>query len=555
MFIIQHYKVTDFFAIFLLLNGFSYIELTLNKFKRFTDLTITDIPDSARLIILVGPNGSGKTSLFEAFNHWYRFKGFNDTGDKDYYEKINTENSDYRWYQNKVEIDFHRHFATNNKEEVKGKFYFRTAYRNEPDFTVSNLNKQQDPTKHIKLGTLMQNDITVSENYQRLISATLSGVFEEDNNSKTVETLREELVGRIKNSLSNVFDDLKLNSIGDPLSNGSFYFIKGTSKDFHYKNLSAGEKSVFDLLLDIIIKLNYYPDAIFCIDEPEAHMHTRLQAKVLNEIFNLIPTNSQLWIATHSIGMLKQAEDIEEKFPGSVVFLDFDNRDFDLTERITPAIINKTIWDRFFDLTFADFSQLIAPQRIVFCEGTSQGRKYKDFDAQIYGKIFENKYHNTKFISLGSSTEIENIENQSVKIVANILKSSDILKFVDRDDKSPEEIDELLSKGIKTSKKRHIECYLLDDEIIKKLCISVEKSELIEECLQAKQRAIQDSVNRGNPTDDIKSASGQIFTELKRILSLTQCGNNTSAFLRDTMTPLITDDTIIYKNLESEIFL
>jgi hypothetical protein len=40
-------------------------------------------------------------------------------------------------------------------------------------------NKQQDPTKHIKLETLMQNDITVSENYQRLISATLSGVFEQ----------------------------------------------------------------------------------------------------------------------------------------------------------------------------------------------------------------------------------------------------------------------------------------------------------------------------------------------------------------------------------------
>lgn len=528
--------------------------IKINKFKRFTDLTITDIPDSARLIILAGPNGSGKTSLFEAFNHWYRFKGFNSTGSKDYYEKINTEDSGNQWYQNKVEIEFHQPFAVNNREEVKGKFYFRTAYRNEPDFTVSNLNKQQDPTKHIKLETLMQNDITVSENYQRLISATLSGVFEQANNLKTVETLREELVGKIKQSLSNVFEDLNLSSIGDPLSNGSFYFVKGVSKDFHYKNLSAGEKSVFDLLLDMIIKSIYYPDAIFCIDEPEAHMHTRLQAKVLKELFSLVPENSQLWISTHSIGMLKQAEDLEKAFPGSVVFLDFDNRDFDLSELITPAIINKTIWDRFFDLAFADFSQLIAPQRIVFCEGTSQGRKYKDFDAQIYGKIFESKYHDTKFISIGSSTEIENIENQSVKIVSNILKSSSILKFVDRDGKSSEEIAELSAKGIKTSKRRHIECYLLDDEIIEKLCVSIGKPELIEQCLQAKQIAIQDSVSRGNPTDDIKSASGQIFTELKRILSLTQGGNNTSAFLRDTMTPMVTEETTIYKELESEIF-
>ena len=72
--------------------------------------------------------------------------------------------------------------------------------------------------------------------------------------------------------------------------------------------------------------------------------------------------------------------------------------------------------------------------------------------------------------------------------------------------------------------------------------------------MQAKQIAIQDCVNRGNPIDDIKSAGGQIFTELKRILSLTQCGNNTSAFLRDTMTPMVTEETNIYKELESEIF-
>lgn len=529
--------------------------IRLNNFKRFTDLIITNIPESAKLVLLVGPNGCGKTSLFEAFNHWYKLKGFNGIGDRNYFEKVNVNNtSNDRWYQNKVEIEFHTPISIDDREQIKGKFYFRTAYRNEPDFTVSHLNRQNDPTQNLRFETLMQNDVAVSENYQRLISTTLSGIFDEENNAKTVKSLREELIGKIKYSLSNVFEDLNLSSIGDPLTNGSFYFEKGTSKDFHYKNLSAGEKSVFDLILDMIIKSIYYPDAIFCIDEPEAHMHTRLQGKVLKELFNLIPRNSQLWITTHSIGMLKQAEDLEKLFPGSVVFLDFDNRDFDSSEVIEPAIINKTIWDKFFDLAFAEFSQLIAPSRIVFCEGTSKGRNYKDFDAQIYSKIFENKYHDTKFISIGSSTEIENIENQSVKIISNILKSSFIIKFVDRDDKSPEEARELLNKGIKTSKRRHIECYLLDDEIIIKLCEKVGKPELKEQCLQAKQNALKDSIERGNPEDDIKSASGEIFTELKRILSLTQCGNNTSAFLRDTIAPLVSEETNVYKELENEIF-
>jgi predicted ATPase len=528
-------------------------QVKINRFKRFTDLTVSDIPETARLILLVGPNGSGKTSLFEAFNHWYKLKGFNHHGQQDYYEKKDGSISEQSWFQNKVTIEFHNP-VTLDRDVVKGKFYFRTAYRNEPDFTVNNLSKQEDPTKGMKLDNLMQNDITVSENYQRLISQTLSGVFAVSNNAKTVEQLREELIGKIKTSLGTVFDDLNLSSIGDPLLNGSFYFEKGSSKDFHYKNLSAGEKSVFDLLLDMIIKSTYYPDAIFCIDEPEAHMHTRLQAKLLKELYNLTPSNSQLWISTHSIGMLKQAEELERSIPGSVVFLDFDNRDFDLTENIYPAKIDKTIWNRFFDLAFADFSQLIAPKRIVFCEGTSQGRKYKDFDAQIYGKIFEQKYHDTKFISIGSSSEIENIENESVRIVSNILKSSSILKFVDRDNKSQQEIRELLQKGIRTAKKRHIESYLLDDEIITKLCNGLGKSELIPDCIKAKTDAIEESVARGNASDDVKSASGKIYTELKRILNLTQSGNNKCAFIRDTIAPLVTDETTIYKELEKEIF-
>ncbi|MGL5419859.1 MAG: AAA family ATPase [Plesiomonas shigelloides] len=532
-------------------------EVKLNRFKRFTNLTLKGMPETAKLIVLVGPNGSGKTSLFEALNHWYKFRGFNNLGAQDYLEKNDGEiSSPQNWRhisQNKVEISFHNNQQL-NQEQIKGKFYFRTAYRNEADFTVSNLNKQNNPVETIKLQNLMQNDQTVSENYQRLVAQTLAGVYQPSNNTKTVEQLRNELVGKIKSSLSNIFDDLNLSSIGDPLSNGSFYFEKGSAKDFHYKNLSAGEKSVFDLVLDMIIKSSFYSDAIFCIDEPEAHMHTRLQSKVLRELYNLTPDNSQLWVSTHSIGMLKEAEDIEDENPGTVVFLDFDNRDFDLTEVIQPTQISKAIWDRFFDLAFADFSKLISPQTIVFCEGTSQGRKYKDFDAFIYGKVLGEKYHSASFVSVGSCSEIENLENTSVKIVSSILKSSEIIKFVDRDDKSDAEVKELFEKGIKTSIRRHIECYLLDDEIIRKLCISSGMEDRLDECIEAKTLAIQESVERGNPRDDIKSASGKIFTEVKRILGLTQCGNNKCAFLRDTVAPLITEDTQVYKEIENEIF-
>ena len=48
----------------------------IKNFKRFSDLTIQNIPETARLVVLVGPNGCGKTSVFEAFNQWYKYKGW-----------------------------------------------------------------------------------------------------------------------------------------------------------------------------------------------------------------------------------------------------------------------------------------------------------------------------------------------------------------------------------------------------------------------------------------------------------------------------------------------
>ena len=125
-----------------------------------------------------------------------------------------------------------------------------------------------------------------------------------------------------------VFPDLELDSLGNPLEDGTFHFTKGTSKGFLFKNLSGGEKAVFDLILDFVIAGRAYDDTIFCIDEPEAHMNTRLQAELLSVLYGLIPENCQLILATHSIGMMRRARDIEAEHPGSVVFLDFEH-DFD----------------------------------------------------------------------------------------------------------------------------------------------------------------------------------------------------------------------------------
>ena len=117
-----------------------------------------------------------------------------------------------------------------------------------------------------------------------------------------------------------------------------------------------------------------------------------------------------------------------------------------------------------------------------------------------------------------------------------------------------EEVEALGLRGIRVLSRRNLESYLFVDEVINKLCVSKGRADLFPACLAARDNAIHDSIARGNPADDVKSASGPITVELKRILSLTQCGNKRESFIMNAIIPLFTPDMSIYQELEQSIF-
>lgn len=539
--------------------------VNLKDFKRFADLVIKDIPESARLVILVGPNGSGKSSVFEAFNVYLtRTKG-SLSFDRDYHVKVSSiviPASNDTWYlfqNNKVSVTFHDHLDINwnQPQEVdKNAFYIRSSYRYEADFSVNSLQRQGSMLEDTKRPMYMlSTDSRVSDNYQRMVASALAEIYDKnlDDNS-TRKEIRDRLLSEVRDSLLRVLPSLELTGPGDPMEDGTFLFTKGQSVDWKYKNLSSGEKAAFDLLLDFVIKIEKFNNTVFCIDEPEVHMHTEVQGPLLKEMLHKLPPTCQLWIATHSIGMMRAAKELSESNSGSVVFLDFGGHNFDERVELTPAVTTREFWKRNFAVAIGDLADLVAPSRVVFCEGSRDSQRNSSFDAKCFQTIFAAEFPDVAFVSLGSSNEVEKNSLLISSVVKELLSGIEVSSVRDRDDRNDVEVEEGRNNGINTLSLRNLECYLLDDEIIEKFCLQTNNDDKTEEVKRAKQDALHASISRGQPSDDLKSMSGEFYNKLRRILELRGYGNTVDVFCRDTLATLVTSDTAIYQLLKQDVF-
>jgi len=193
---------------------------------------------------------------------------------------------------------------------------------------VDVLNDGDKPYSFIDRDDRFENDL------EHIFGKLLKEFFK---NTDDKSQIKDEVIKPINEALNRIFSKengtrLQLIELIPPLEGkvAEVNFKKGDSI-FHYNLLSAGEKEIFNILINLIARKEI-PKDLYYFDEIDLHLNTLLQYNFLKEIIeNWIPDNCQFWTASHSLGFIQFATDYEN---GCVI--DLDDLDFDKKQSLTP---------------------------------------------------------------------------------------------------------------------------------------------------------------------------------------------------------------------------
>ena len=532
-------------------------KVNIKDFKRFKDLTL-DLGDKpAKIIALVGTNGCGKSSVLDAFiacgGNYSGHIGsgsipeiFYRTDNKNAYQLISIEYLDDEGnIINNSRLYNDHDFYKNNRKII---FSFRSPYRYNTGLNIREI-RATDPIENNSDGAScsLNLDSKVENNYRRLLGF-YNKVMEEEDIKPSEAKIK--VIGLLNQSIKNCLD-LEIVSLGNVAQNNGTLNFKKSDSDitFSFDSLSAGEKEVVDILLDLFLRREKYKNSIFLLDEPELHINTAVQRKFIIEIDKLIDDGGQIWIATHSIGFLRA---FQEELSGKCQVIHFEDNMRFASEAITltPVANNRTTWKSIFSTALDDLTGLIAPNRIIYCEGRDEPRpdgSERGLDAQVLNNIFNGEYPDTVFVSSGGNTELDQRSSIALAILGKVFPNMEIWVFKDRDMASGKLVSESDRKEyldnqderFRVMKRWEIENYLFDEEVLRKYC-------------EVNQKNFDEVKYKQNFTDLVNSDVKSQFSLIKSICSIST--PISSDKFKINLSELITSDMNIYQELKSCIF-
>ena len=196
-----------------------------------------------------------------------------------------------------------------------------------------------------------------------------------------------------------------------------------------------------------------------------------------------------------------------------------------------------------------DLSSLVAPHRVVICEG-SKDKHVNAFDAGCYNELFASEFPETLFISQGGSGEVIQSEHL-VTILKSVAHGIDVQKLIDRDDMTDEERSRKITQGIRVLRRREFEEYLYDPEVLRTFLEMEGCEEAVVETVVSRRASL---LNGQLGTKNIKGVSRDLFMAIRSATGLPNLGNNREEFVLQFLVPALGRTHVVFQELREDVF-
>lgn len=320
------------------MSNFPYIKsLKINNCYTYRDLQINTEAEEGKFkhIILTGKNGSGKTTVLNSLFAYldarqkkmdvdFEIRAF----DKDLRAKKIVENRRekigyFSLLRNVIPVFGGHKFY----EEHSGAYpqYIVSIFRDDRKLSYSPESEENTPVSDSFFNDRIKNNFDLRSVFFRyLLSRKVQWAFASlvGKPSESKAKVIDDFFDRLDRIFQKIFED---ESVKLKYSNDQTYFILQSKNETQYRSglipfeyLPSGYSSILAIIADLMIRIDLFrrekkdyslePEGFILIDEPETHLHLKLQYQILPFITEFFP-GFQIIAATHSPAVISSLKD------------------------------------------------------------------------------------------------------------------------------------------------------------------------------------------------------------------------------------------------------
>lgn len=264
-----------------------------------------------------------------------------------------------------------------------------------------------------------------------------------------------------------------------PESPREFQYKETTGNPLPFSSLSSGEQEVVKVIFDVARK--DIKHSVIIVDEPELHLHPTLAFKLIETLKTIGDHTNQFIFLTHSADLISTYYST-----GDVYFIDSVQTGSNQAHKLSE--LNHSHRE-LVQLIGENLGLFAVGKKLIFVEGEGSS-----LDRLTYHAIAQKYLPEAKIVPIGSVEKLIAL-NSFEQEIRNSIFGIDLYMIRDRDGLSDGQISTVENSGkIKCLKKRHLENYFLDSEILFKVaerfCITAKKTELTQTFIEAKIKEI-----------------------------------------------------------------